>query len=212
MSNQGAKGLLWIDLETTGLSEVYDEIIEIGAIYTDFNLIPLGPNFTVVIEPGEYAIGRLMMEPAVRNMHTENGLLEDIFARKCVKSIEEAETKLINWLDLIINRSSRKGPMEKFRFILAGSGVGHFDRRFIQAYMKRLDKMLAHAPLDVGDVRRLAKLAGFEPSSVPSQDTKTHRAADDILQHLQEAQVYFDLFKQLASMQEHSVTTEVGGR
>ena len=200
----GAIGILWTDLETTGAEEDKDDIIEIGAIYTDFKLQT--PNnsamgWQTVVEPTEAALGRMVKNNIVRNMHTENGLLDECIGSPTrAPSIRAAEMEMINWLDRTINYSTTKGPVRKFRFMLAGSGVGHFDRRFIRRHMPILDSLLVFSPLDVGNVRRLAKFAGFEPSTVPSQDTKNHRALDDIRLHLQEAQAYFDLFKKFSEL------------
>lgn len=36
--NQGKKGLVWIDLEMTGLDTINDEIIEIATVVTDEDL------------------------------------------------------------------------------------------------------------------------------------------------------------------------------
>src|SRR5690242_8523654 len=104
----GALGILWVDLETTGSDETKDDIIEIGAVYTDFEL-NLISDFTCVIEPCEYALGRLMKTPVVREMHTKNGLLDDcISSSERHPDIRRGETALLNWLDSTINRGKQR--------------------------------------------------------------------------------------------------------
>jgi oligoribonuclease len=198
----GAFALLWVDLETTGSEEDKDDIIEIGATMTDFDFERVdyraGRDFSMVIEPSEYALGRLMKNGIVRQMHNENGLLEDCVGdptrKKC---IEEAEAELINWMSLAVNSRKQRGSAEKYKYMLAGSGVGHFDRRFINQHMPRLARLLTFAPLDVGMIRRFLKISGVDPSFADNTHEKNHRALDDVLLHLEEARAYRDRFSKL---------------
>jgi oligoribonuclease (3'-5' exoribonuclease) len=202
--NDGALGIVWLDLETTGSDKKYDEIIEIGALYSDLNFVRHGETFKCNIMPSDEALGHMMKEPIVREMPPKSGLLDEILSGRCTQAISDAENLLIDWLDLTINRSKRRGPVEKFRFILGGSGVGHFDRAFIDRHMPRLANLLVFFPMDVGNVRRLARFAGFEQASSRANSAKTHRALDDILQHFTEARDFYDLFTKLAQQQELS--------
>jgi oligoribonuclease len=196
LSNGGALYLLWVDLETTGDDETLDDIIEIGALVTDFDLQVVGNSFHATIEPSEFALGRLMKNEVVRQMHTDNGLLlECITGMARALSIADAERDMLYWLDTLINRRTRKGPVTKFRFQLAGSGVSHFDRRFIDGRMPKLSKLLTFAPYDIGQVRRGFKFAGVDLGNTASSQIKTHRAEDDILMHLREAQDFHEMFK-----------------
>lgn len=182
-----AIGILWVDLETTGTDQDVDDIIEIGSILTDFEFNTLD-EFSIVIRPSTYSLGQMMFNPIVREMHTANGLLEECINSKV--DIAEAEQKMMSWMNHVINKKTTRGPVEKFRFMLAGSGVGHFDRRFIKEYMPKLDKILNHGPLDIGAVRRFLRVSGQELAPVPSSDAKNHRALDDIRMHLEEARAY----------------------
>lgn len=189
----GAIYLLWMDLETTGSDEDMDEIIEIGALLTDFELNQVGRTFSQVYQPDDTALGRLIKNDVVREMHTANGLLAE-----CIRAKHYARNSLDvnNWLNYEINRKQRRGPVEKFRFMLAGSGVGHFDREFISRYLPDLDNLLVFAPLDVGMVRRFLKVSGVEPSHADNTDQKNHRALDDVILHLEEARAYRDWFQE----------------
>lgn len=189
----GAWGLLWCDLETTGTNEEVDEIIEIGAVVTDFELRQIGDSFTKVIQPTPAALGRLMYEDAVREMHLANGLLHDIVDQKGT-ALWKAEEAMIKWLQGVVNRGRTRGPVNKFRFMLAGSGVGHFDKRFIKEWMPQVDQLLTFPLLDVGMVRRFLRVAGVEPSHQPN-DSKDHRALADVRLHLEEARMYRDWFQ-----------------
>ena len=182
-----AIGILWVDLETTGTEEDKDDIIEVGSILTDFEFNTLD-EFEIAVRPTAGALARMMFNPIVREMHTNNGLLEECLNSK--DTIEYAQEVMLRWMNHAINKKSTRGPVEKFRFMLAGSGVGHFDRRFIRQHMPKLDKLLSHGPLDVGAVRRFLKVSDVELATVPSSDAKNHRALDDIRLHLEEARAY----------------------
>ena len=51
IKNQGKKGLVWIDLEMTGLDTLTDEIIEIATVVTDedLNVLAEGPVFAIKV-------------------------------------------------------------------------------------------------------------------------------------------------------------------
>lgn len=191
----GANALLWVDLETTGAEEDKDEIIEIGAVLTDFNFerMDYRPNrdFTCIIEPSETALGRMMKNPIVRNMHVHNGLLDDCLRSKHREThIWNAEQKLIKYMQMAMNSRTNRGDATKYRYMLAGSGVAHFDNRFIRHYMPELSKLLVFSPLDIGMIRRFLKMIGVEPADADNSDSKDHRALGDILLHIEEAKAY----------------------
>jgi oligoribonuclease len=114
------------------------------------------------------------MNPFVREMHMSNGLLDDI------EKYGEPITDVEEYLTLALSHEGEPGD-----FILAGSGVSHFDRRFIEAQMPQLAKWLRYYNIDVGVLRRTLELCGRDDLLLPKQD-KTHRALDDALLHLEE--------------------------
>lgn len=191
----GTLGQLWLDLETTGNDVEKDEIIEIGAVLTDHNFDRFDyratRDFSIVIEPSEYALGRMMKNPIVRNMHVDNGLLDECLSSpKRVYFIEEAEAALLKYMTLAINSQKTRGDVGKFTFMIAGSGVGHFDRKFIDKYLPGLSGVLHFSPLDVGQVRRFLKVSNVDLSGADNTKSKNHRALDDVLLHLEEARTY----------------------
>lgn len=173
------KWLFWCDLETAGTDERLDPILEAAVILTDMNL-DIFHRDSFVIDPGYVDDAWISaLHPAVQEMHKANGLFDDIAAGKGVsaRTFERDTVKLL----------SMRG--QKHEFMIAGSGVGHFDRRFIRAQMAELDSWLSYPAFDVGTLRRFHQW--FRPKDVPAlNEAKTHRAMDDIDLHLQECMHY----------------------
>lgn len=198
------KYLLWCDLETTGTDSKLDPILEVAWIITrrespfselshgslvvnpDLNV---GPPFDGFMTEGwDSRLGDF-----VRNMHTENGLLDDIAAGRGV-SIDDAQ-------EAIISQLSVHGREKDF--LLAGSGVSHFDHRMIDAQMPRVAKWLQYPNHDVGNIRRALEMVdGGEEfaaqaygANIAATGGTQHRALDDIRDHLNEWRVYAAFLK-----------------
>lgn len=186
-----AKYLLWIDLETSGTDETKDPILEVGAIVTTVD-----PPFEVIFEsegvfkpPELFFVDwreRIEANEVVKEMHTKNGLLEAVDA--VGGDIVEFERVLVDDLREI---------GKKHEFLLAGSGVAHFDRRFIDAQMPALAGMLQYPVMDVGVVRRMFRLAGNHKTVEACcgstwEGGKPHRGLDDVRDHLEEFRRYAD--------------------
>src|SRR4051812_10486117 len=91
----GADTLLWLDLETTGLDESADSIIEVGCILTTTDLHDLG-EFSAVLTPAAEGYGRMMLNDTVRTMHETNGLLASLAAGEGRKP-HEVTKSLLSW-------------------------------------------------------------------------------------------------------------------
>jgi len=170
--------LVWIDLETTGTDERKDFIIEVGAILTDLQLNTLS-TFESLIQLTNAGWGRLASNEFIKNMHTENGLLEELrIGNENHPTAWEVNDGIVKWL--------KANECEPHKVMLAGSGVSHFDRRFIKQHLPNLDNFLAYPSLDIGVIRRFAELI-VELTVPPFNDGKTHRGLEDIRCHLEEA-------------------------
>lgn len=181
--------LLWLDLETTGTDETKDSIIEVGVVPTSLDLAPLG-EWVSCVKPTDEALGRMMRTPPVLTMHVDNGLF-DAIRESTPPTIGAVDHQLDLWLADITAVQGVTG------WVLAGSGVGHFDRRFIKAQMPKLDRRLRHWCIDVGVLRRAYAMWGqreVQPIVSHLQGTKTHRALDDVYVHLAEARQWQDFF------------------
>lgn len=178
--------LAWVDLETTGTDEKRDSIIEIGFILTDMELNTVDQGTWVVVPPNPFFLRDMV--PFVKEMHEANGLLTALRSDEGLP-LSEVEEQMVTML-------FRHG-ITKHSIALAGSGVGHFDAHFVRAQMPEFSKFLAYHVIDVGVIRRFLRDVALIPEVIPTDgdsETKTHRAMDDISQHLSEARHYRSLF------------------
>lgn len=194
-----ARYLLWVDLETAGTDERRDPILEIGWVITTPTLHPLyekslpirphcwrhpHPHWNDSTWPN--GADPAQWDEFVRDMHTNNGLIDTIDALGYENHSDVQ--------DAVIDSLARFG--KKHDYMLAGSGVSHFDRRFIKAQMPDLEKWLQYPNLDVGVLRRAWQLWSIPGAYYPSDnDSKTHRALDDIRCHLSEARYWCDFIR-----------------
>lgn len=182
---QGLKGVtasrpdplpIFIDLETAGTRELYDPILEFGMVIVDAELEILSKHSWVVVPPRSLLEHiRRTCDVVVQEMHEKNGLWDDLFAGNGMSSfaVEEDIIKILKMYG------------HKHDFVLAGSGVSHFDRRFIKEQMPKLEKWFRYYSLDVGVLRRSLTVIGREDLLLPKEN-KIHRALPDALYHLEE--------------------------
>lgn len=126
------------------------------------------------------------MDADVVDMHIANGLIRALLIGEGTTDLKTVEASLLIWLNNNLQSFTKRIP-------LAGSGVSHFDRRFIRAQMPKLDNRLTYWAYDVGSVRRFLRLYGL-PIMV-EHDAKTHRALDDVKAHIEEARYYGRLLR-----------------
>jgi len=193
-----AKFLAWIDLETTGVDPIQDPILEIGMVVTEskrpFEELTYG---SWVIDPSVagHHLWKDRLGDYVGKMHTDNGLLADISDPDIATSMVAAQEQTVLLLE---------GIGRPHNFMLAGSGVGHFDRAFIKQQMPVLEKWLQYPNLDVGVIRRALSFAGRSDldafGTTFDTDDKPHRGLNDIRDHLAEFRIYSEMFNSIEPM------------
>lgn len=172
---------VFLDIETTGLCEKEDYILEIAVAVFD------GTNVTremsVVIDPGETARPWAnRMNEYVFSMHSGNGLLEAINSGEG-STLQEAEHAIT---DVIQEVSCQNGGKP----IIAGNSI-QFDRRFIHAKMPILDSMLSHRMLDCSTLKMFAR--SNWPELVEERVAETaHRALPDCHESIQTYRHYVE--------------------
>ena len=173
--------IVWIDLETTGLSPSEDCLLEIAVVITDDDLNQIDW-YQSVIKPKRRALRR--MDDFVTQMHTRSGLLLELADGRAVKAVE---AEVIAFLD--------RHKLDK-RITLAGDSV-HFDKAFIERHMPELAKRFSHQILDVSSVANCVKRwhASVYWAMEDERDERAgvrHRAFHDILSSIRRLDRYRD--------------------
>jgi oligoribonuclease len=165
--------LVWIDLEMTGLNAATDHVLEVAAVVTGPDLVPLAEVEKVIFQPDD-VLER--MSARVAKIHTENGLLEAVRSSKTTRA--EAERALLQ----AISRHCPPGEG-----ILCGSSVYH-DWRFLVRHLPRLEQHLHFRQIDIGTVSVLVN-AWYPQIEFPRPATD-HRALADVRASLEELRFY----------------------
>lgn len=192
--------IAFIDLETTGTDDILDPILEVGIVAVrDEPYFDVVGTFSVVVAQDTDAWERrLDLDPYVREMHTTNGLAAEV--REATTGHLQAERLACDFL-LSHDKAGR--------WKMAGSGVSHFDRRFLREQMPRLEALFHYSHVDVGVVRRVLELAGRKDLvPVPGEGRQfggefqgskdaliPHRGLDDALAHYEEFRQYVKLLR-----------------
>jgi len=160
----------------TGLDITVDELVEVAVVITDYDLVPVHPGFTIVINPDQSALDN--MGDFVRNMHTESGLITEI---PDGVSLADAEYAVLEYI-LKYVPGVQTTP-------LAGNTIGT-DRAFLAKYMPRVDGHLHYRSVDVSSIKELAR--HWFPRVYFNAPAKNggHRALADILESIRELDYY----------------------
>jgi len=163
--------ILWIDLETTGLDPERCSIIEVAAVMTTADLLPVGIVEEVVCDKPTAALWAEMNDWC-RTTHGESGLWDEV--KETTVTLDDAECMIVALIDRWLPEGKKP--------LLGGQSV-HFDRGFIRKHMPTLDGRLSHRHLDVSSFMEAGKRWGFQDSHLSRSDEPgaAHRALDDIL-------------------------------
>lgn len=169
--------IVWIDCEMTGLDPSTHVLVEIAAIVTDANLNLLDEGLDIVIHATDDELAK--MDDFVTQMHTKNGLTDEI--RTSTVSVGEAENAVLDYIKTWVS-TPRTAP-------LAGNSIAS-DRKFIAAYMPKLDEFLHYRMIDVSSIKELSHR--WYPKVYHHQPKKglAHRALADIKESIRELDYY----------------------
>jgi oligoribonuclease len=195
---RGYKRIIWLDLETSGLDFEASQVVEFGMQVTDLDLKELGAPIEKILPPTIWQWEAITSNGEIFEMFSKNGLHDQIASGYSAPSDEQRKESTDDFDDFLVDYLGAFG--EPGDFILAGSGVSHFDRRFLEREFPEFNSWLFYASLDIGVLRRSLRIFGGErflpdvPESSNSE-LKAHRALDDALAHLKEAQAFRRLLR-----------------
>lgn len=176
--------LVWVDLETTGLEEKrgLGEILEYAVVLTNLELNEIDALEGIVTHDMDWIDD--IMDDYVREMHTKNGLLEEI-------RVASAKTDLFGQTAINQERIKIMGMLLRYVdpdtiFVLAGSSVS-FDRRWLKEHMPELEEMLHYRQLDVSVYK-----VGF-PTIFGDGTSDAHRAMPDIRESIKKHAMMRDI-------------------
>lgn len=165
---------LWCDLETTGLDEHADAILECAVIVTDVDLIPIRAD-SWVIGMTDLARARLAENEKVRDMHTRNGLIAE--CERSSGTVGELDRDLERLISAFEWDEANDGKP-----ILAGSTIG-FDHKFLAIDCPVASALLHYRSLDVTPI----KLMIVDVLGGRFAKAEKHRAMDDVSESLLQA-------------------------
>lgn len=171
--------LLWCDVETTGLDERTDTLLEIGIALTDDNLVEKAAASWVLPFGGQ-------VSSFIADMHGANGLLNE--CRQVTISRREIAADIEDWLDSQLLTVPEKPP-------LCGSTVS-FDRAFLKVSVEFAPILhrVHYRNIDVSSVKELCKRwAPTIAGSLPKPQGN-HRALPDVRDSIAELRVYRQMF------------------
>jgi oligoribonuclease len=169
--------LVWIDCEMTGLDLRRDALIEVAAIVTDADLVPLDRGIDIVIHTEDDVLDAMV--PAVTAMHDSSGLTEEV--RRSVVTLGEAERAVLDYV--------RSHVTEPKAAPLCGNSIAT-DRAFLARDMPALDDYLHYRMIDVSSIKELTRRWYQRVYYAQPEKGLAHRALADIQESIRELAFY----------------------
>ena len=180
--------LLWIDLEMTGLDPTKDQILEVAALATDWDLNPIAEYTSAVKAPDELLKTRMVGPFWEKNAATKRALITQ---NQTAKASNLVEQELLDFIQTYFKDSSiEHDPAYAGKIILAGNSV-HQDRKFIDQAWPTLSAKLHYRLLDVSAWKLYFEGAKHQKF----QKREAHRALDDINGSIEELKWYLSFLK-----------------
>lgn len=173
--------LLWFDFETDGLWSTGDQppkLLQMGGFILPFGKFDSAD--AVFDFEWDFGITQFVvdkMDPYVRKMHTESGLID-----RCLLSVVTPKLAAQRLLNFFVKRGIAAGNIG-----MAGTGIAPFDVPLLRHYMFEVYTYMHYAPYDLGTGRRMVELLGAKfPSGMPDS-SGGHTARADMEATLRQA-------------------------
>jgi len=161
----------------TGLDLTHDALIEVAAIVTDAELVPLDDGVDVIIHVDDDVLQSML--PVVRDMHASSGLTEAV--RASTITLGDAERQIVDYV--------RGHVPEAKTAPLCGNSIAT-DRGFLARDMPELDGYLHYRMIDVSSIKELARRWYPRVYFAQPQKGLAHRALADVRESIQELIFY----------------------
>jgi oligoribonuclease (3'-5' exoribonuclease) len=190
-----------LDLETGGLNEQGDQVLEVAARFGRITLDGWKDSGLAFQRVLPLIADVRAWHPAALEMHAKNGLLiEAMAARKganqaddCSSSFAGCDRDLVNLATTFgqtLGTAESRAAFPKARITLLGNSV-HFDLRFVRRVFPDFARLLSHRVIDVSAIRLFCQSLGMpKPKGEPA-----HRAMADVDESLR----LFNGFRKWAS-------------
>ena len=176
-------GLIWVDLEMTGLDPDRDVVIEIATIVTDAHLNVIAEGPVLAIHQSDAVLAT--MDEWNTRQHGKSGLTQRV--RESRLDEEAGQDLTLEFLRRHV--PAGKSPM-------CGNSICQ-DRRFMARRMPRLEAFFHYRNLDVSTVKELARR--WRPDVLATVSKQgNHLALDDIRDSIAELQHYREHFFRMA--------------
>ncbi|ALM81889.1 oligoribonuclease [Bordetella sp. N] len=171
--------LVWLDMEMTGLDPDKERIIEVAVVVTEPDLTVVAEGPVIVVHQSDAQLDA--MDNWNKSTHGKSGLIDKVKASTINES--QAEDILLEFLAQHV--APGKSP-------LCGNTISQ-DRRFMFAYMPRLEQFFHYRNLDVSTLKELARR--WRPEVYRGFDKKSrHEALADIYESIAELSYYREHF------------------
>jgi oligoribonuclease len=177
VTDRATQRLVWVDCEMTGLDLTHDALIEVAAIVTDAELVPLDDGVDVIIHVDDDVLQSML--PVVRDMHASSGLTEAV--RASTITLGDAERQIVDYV--------RGHVPEAKTAPLCGNSIAT-DRGFLARDMPELDGYLHYRMIDVSSIKELARRWYPKVYFAQPQKGLAHRALADVRESIQELIFY----------------------
>ena len=176
------KNLVWHDCEMTGLIPMQDRLIEIAVVVTGPMLEARTEGPVFVIHQSDAQLDA--MDAWNKGTHGKSGLIDKV--RASTVSEAEAEDALLAFLAQYVPAGASP---------LCGNTIGQ-DRRFLSAYMPRLEAFFHYRNLDVSTLKELSRR--WRPEVYASfKKQQKHTALADVHESIDELEHYRTHFLKL---------------